>query len=191
VEEVDVHRSQRAQRWRLTARWGEPVKLTVPRSMTEQQIAAVLESHRGWVARERARQVPRLELDRRGITEHDGRRAARELVELVADEESAALGVAYRRIEIRDQRTRWGSCSARGTLSFNWRLALAPYEVLDYVVVHELCHLRQPNHSPRFWELVAARRPHWREQRAWLRNHGAELLAFRPVEPLRVSSDGK
>ena len=81
----------------------------------------------------------------------------------------------------RDQRTRWGSCSSRGTLSFNWRLALAPLEVLDYVVVHELCHLREANHSPRFWRLVGERRPGWREQRAWLREHGAELLAFRPA----------
>jgi predicted metal-dependent hydrolase len=100
---------------------------------------------------------------------------------MIAEEEAEALGVSYGRIEVRDQRTRWGSCSPRGTLSFNWRLALAPLEVLDYVVVHELCHLREANHSPRFWRLVAERRPDWREQRAWLRENGAELLAFRPA----------
>jgi predicted metal-dependent hydrolase len=99
---------------------------------------------------------------------------------MLAEEEAAELGVEYRRIEIRDQRTRWGSCSPRGTLSFNWRLVLAPFEVLDYVVVHELCHLREPNHSPRFWRLVASRRPEWHAQRDWLRVHGPELLAFRP-----------
>ena len=59
-------------------------------------------------------------------------------------------------------------------------LVLAPFEVLDYVVVHELCHLRVPNHSRRFWALVERRRPGWREQRDWLREHGPELLAFRP-----------
>ena len=72
------------------------------------------------------------------------------------------------------------SCS-RGTLSFNWRLVLAPFEVLDYVVVHELCHLREPNHSRRFWKLVEDRRPDWRVHRNWLHVHGPELLAFRPA----------
>jgi predicted metal-dependent hydrolase len=100
----------------------------------------------------------------------------------VPEREAERLGVAYRRIRIGDQRTLWGSCSARGTLSFNWRLILAPLEVVDYVVVHELCHLLVPNHSPSFWSLVERRRPGWREQRAWLREYGPELLAFSPAE---------
>ena len=108
--------------------------------------------------------------------------AARELISALAAEEAERLGVAYRRIRIGGQRTLWGSCSPGGTLSFNWRLVLAPAEVLDYVVVHELCHLRVPNHSRRFWELVEWRRPHWHEQRDWLREHGPELLAFRASE---------
>ncbi len=69
---------------------------------------------------------------------------------------------------------------ARGTLSFNWRLVLAPLAVVDYVVVHELCHLRIPNHSRSFWALVEQHRPHWRDERAWLREYGSELLAFKP-----------
>ncbi len=125
--------------------------------------------------------MPRLGLDARDISEAEARRAARELATMVAEEEAAGLGVAYRRIEIRDQRTRWGSCSSRGTLSLNWRLVLAPHGGLAYVVVHELCHLREPSHSPRFWRLVESRRPGWREQRTWLREYGAELLAFRPT----------
>ena len=149
--------------------------------MPETAVADVIESHRGWIAGERARQVPRLGLEPAAVSEVDARRAVRELVTMLAEEEAEALGVSYRRIEVRGQRTRWGSCSSRGTLSFNWRLVLAPFEVLDYVVVHELCHLREANHSPRFWRLVAERRPGWREQRAWLREHGAELLAFRPA----------
>jgi predicted metal-dependent hydrolase len=81
---------------------------------------------------------------------------------------------------IGSQRTLWGSCSPRGNLSFNWRLVLAPFDVLDYVVVHELCHLHVPDHSARFWRLVERQRPAWREQRDWLREHGPEVLAFRP-----------
>ena len=100
---------------------------------------------------------------------------------MLVEEEAPELGVEYRRIQIRDQRTRWGSCSTTGTLSFNWRLVLAPFEVLDYVVVHELCHLREANHSRRFWRLVETRRPDWRAQRDWLDEHGPELLAFRPA----------
>jgi hypothetical protein len=100
---------------------------------------------------------------------------------MVVEDEAAELGVEVNRIQIRDQRTRWGSCSPAGNLSFNWRLVLAPFEVLDYVVVHEVCHLREANHSRRFWRLVESRRPEWREQKAWLNEHGAELLAFRPA----------
>jgi predicted metal-dependent hydrolase len=179
-ELVEVRRSRRARRWALTVPWGEPVVLTVPPAMPDGEIEAVLAAHRDWIAHERAAQAPRLRLDTRRISEAEARVAARELVTMVLEEEAPALGVHYRRMQIRGQRTRWGSCSARGTLSFNWRLALAPLEVLDYVVVHELCHLREPNHSPRFWRLVASRRPNWRRQRDWLGVHGAELLAFRP-----------
>jgi len=180
-ETVLVRRSRRRRRWTLTVPWGEPAFLAVPQWMTRAEIDRVIAEHRGWIARERRRQVPRLGLDPLAVSEDDARLAARELVTMVAEEEAPALGVAYRRIEIRGQRTRWGSCSPRGTLSFNWRLALAPLAVLDYVVVHELCHLREPNHSARFWSLVASRRPGWRTERDWLRDYGAELLAFEPA----------
>src|SRR5438093_4487586 len=149
--------------------------------MPEREIEAVPASHRDWIARERAAQAPRLRLDAGRISEVEARVAARELVTMVLEEEAPALGVTYERVQIRGQRTRWGSCSARGTLSFNWRLVLAPLEVLDYVAVHELCHLRIPNHSKSFWTLVEASRPDWRDQRHWLREHGPELLAFVPA----------
>ncbi len=161
--------------------WGGPVTLSVPERMSRAEVERVLMSQRAWIAREREKQSPRLALDPHAVSEADARRAARDLVTAVAEDEARALGVCYERIAIRGQRTRWGSCSSRGTLSFNWRLALAPRSVLDYVVVHELCHLREPNHSPRFWALVEQRRPGWRADRDWLREHGAELLAFRPA----------
>ncbi|HVS84644.1 MAG TPA: M48 family metallopeptidase [Gaiellaceae bacterium] len=180
-ETVVVRRSRRAKRWTLRAPWGAPAELTVPARLPAREVERILAEHRAWLMRERARQVPRLGLDAALVSEDEARRAVRELVRMVADEEASALGVEYARIQVRDQRTRWGSCSPRGTLSFNWRLALAPFAVLDYVVVHELCHLREANHSRRFWSLVESRRPAWREQRAWLREHGAELLGFRPA----------
>ena len=148
--------------------------------MTEAEIERVLADKRAWIDKQRRRQVPCLGLERLAVSEADGRQRARQLVSALAEEEARRIGVSYRRIRIGAQRTRWGSCSPSGTLSFNWRLVLAPPEVADYVVVHELCHLRVPNHSRSFWTLLEQHRPHWRDQRAWLREHGAELLGFRP-----------
>jgi predicted metal-dependent hydrolase len=84
-------------------------------------------------------------------------------------------GFAYRGIRISGARTRWGSCSSRGGLNFTWRLMLAPLPVIDYVVVHELAHLKIPNHSKAFWKLVEDLMPGFAEQRAWLKAHGRRL----------------
>jgi hypothetical protein len=92
------------------------------------------------------------------------------------DEAVAALGTGYTKLTIRNQRTRWGSCSSTGAMSFNWRLLLAPEDVLDYVVWHEACHLRVLDHSPRFWVLLAAHRPGYEQPRRWLRRHGQTLV---------------
>jgi predicted metal-dependent hydrolase len=179
MELIEVRHSRRARHWRLVVPWGEPALLTVPEGTTSLQIERVLRERHEWIARQRERQRPRLGLDRRAVSESDSRIRARELVSEVAEREAASLAVTYKRIRIGSQRTLWGSCSPIGTLSFNWKLVLAPFDVLDYVVVHELCHLRVRNHSRRFWSMVEQRRPQWRQQRDWLRDHGAELLAFR------------
>lgn len=180
MDVVEVRRSRRARQWRLEVPWGEPARLTVPRWTSPAEVERVLADKRSWIEEQRRRQVPRLGLEQLVVSESEARIGARELVSALAEEEAERIGVAYQRIRIGGQRTLWGSCSARGTLSFNWRLVLAPLEVLDYVVVHELCHLRVPDHSPRFWALVECERPHWRHQRDWLRRHGPELLALRP-----------
>lgn len=94
-------------------------------------------------------------------------------------------------LRIADGSSRWGSCSRTGTVSISWRLMLAPFHVLDYVVVHELCHLRHLDHSAAFWTEVEALRPAWREAHDWLRAHGTELHAYDPacaVAPLRVAA---
>jgi predicted metal-dependent hydrolase len=104
------------------------------------------------------------------------RRAARDEITPRLDVASAALGRPYSRLTIRDQRTRWGSCSSTGGMSFNWRLLLAPEPVLDYVVWHEACHLAFMDHSPRFWGLLERHLPGYPTPRRWLREHGATLV---------------
>jgi predicted metal-dependent hydrolase len=115
-----------------------------------------------------------------GAIERWYRREARERVLATAARKADRLGVAFRSVRIGDPRSRWGSCSSRGNLSFSWRLVLAPPEVLGYVVVHELLHLREPNHGTAFWRLVESAEPDWRAHAAWLREHGHELHEYRP-----------
>jgi hypothetical protein len=88
------------------------------------------------------------------------------------------LHLAPKRIVVRDQSTRWGSCSTTGALSFSWRLVLAPPFVLDYLAAHEVAHLAEMNHGPRFWKLVERAMPRHKEARAWLRQHGANLHRY-------------
>jgi predicted metal-dependent hydrolase len=104
------------------------------------------------------------------------RRSAYDEVSARLDRACSEVGGSYDRLEIRGQRTRWASCSRSGTMSFNWRLLLAPEPVLDYVVWHEVCHLEVMDHSPRFWKLLGERCPDYREHVRWLRRHGATLV---------------
>jgi predicted metal-dependent hydrolase len=89
---------------------------------------------------------------------------------------AARLGVAIKAIRVKDTQSRWGSCAPDGTLAFSWRLVMAPDRVLDYVVAHEVAHLRELNHSPRFWAHVKALAPHREEAETWLREEGPALL---------------
>ena len=103
------------------------------------------------------------------------RRQARAEIGPRLDAATARAGSRYDGLTIRGQKTRWASCSSKGHMSFNWRLLLAPEEVLDYVVEHEVCHLELMDHSPRFWALLESRVPDWREHARWLRRYGATL----------------
>jgi predicted metal-dependent hydrolase len=103
------------------------------------------------------------------------RRQAHKEVAPRLDAATRRAGSRYTRLTIRGQRTRWASCSSTGAMSFNWRLLLAPPEILDYVVEHEVCHLEIMDHSPRFWALLESRAPGWRAHAAWLRRYGSTL----------------
>jgi predicted metal-dependent hydrolase len=114
--------------------------------------------------------------DARPAIERFYRRAARAEIAPRLDRATALAGSAYIGLSIRAQRTRWASCSVDGRMNFNWRLLLAPERVLDYVVWHEVCHLEILEHSPSFWTLLERRWPGYREDRDWLRHHGATLV---------------
>lgn len=118
---------------------------------------------------------PEIEAEMRAV-------AGRELLILVNRLATKKTGWP-RRITVRNQRTRWGSCSCRGTISLNWRLIQTPAEVCEYVILHELCHLRHMNHSPQFWALVGEVCPEHRKHEAWLKTHTIALLSgFSPEE---------
>ena len=102
-------------------------------------------------------------------------RKAKETITKRASYFARLMGVSYRNITIREQKTRWGSCSSEKNLNFNWKLILAPPEVLDYVVVHELCHLKEMNHSKAFWDEVEKVMPEYETYKLWLKENGWRL----------------
>jgi predicted metal-dependent hydrolase len=195
--EIPVRHSRRARRARIVVDSSRAVEIVLPLRAPRGTVERLLVQHRGWLERQLAKPAPVFEL---GLQRDDVvwlggeqrsrpqtaslerwyREQARARVTRLVEREAARLRVTYRSVAIRDQRTRWGSCSANGALSFNWRLVLAPAEVLAYVVVHELCHRLRHDHSPAFWQLVEDAWPGHRAQRAWLDRHGPELLAYRP-----------
>ena len=116
------------------------------------------------------------EADYKPAVERWYRRAAHREIAGRLDAACDQAELFYTRLTIRGQRTRWASCSRTGAMSFNWRLLLAPEPVLDYVVWHEVCHLRVMDHSQRFWALLAGYCPGYKEQQRWLRRYGSTLV---------------
>ncbi|WP_406720266.1 SprT family zinc-dependent metalloprotease [Thioclava litoralis] len=105
------------------------------------------------------------------------RHHARRRLQVATEQYAAQIGQSFSAITLRDTRSRWGSCSSKGALSYSWRLIMAPPEVLDYVAAHEVAHLVEMNHSPAFWAIVEKLRPDWRAERRWLRDEGGRLHA--------------
>lgn len=104
------------------------------------------------------------------------RRKARETFEDRAETYAEKMNLEYEQIEIRNQRTKWGSCSTTGTLGLNWRLMMAPIEIIDYIIIHELAHLREPNHNSSFWSLVAEFDPEYESHANWLNENSVQLI---------------
>jgi Predicted metal-dependent hydrolase len=101
---------------------------------------------------------------------------ARRVLQSKLKEQAKKMQVTYREFRLKDQKTRWGSCSNQGNINLNWRIIMAPEEVIDYLVIHELAHLTQPNHSEKFWQRVGTFMPDYVRRRNWLRDHGQELV---------------
>ncbi len=159
----------------------EGVVVRAPLRLARRDIDAFVESRRDWIAAQEAKITQRrLALaDIPPLTQAQLaalKAQARAVFSQRAAHFAPLAGVRYGKITVRAQRTRWGSCSARGDLSFNCLLLLAPPEVLDSVVVHELCHILEHNHSPRFYAQVLRVFPDYRQWNAWLKAHGPELM---------------
>jgi predicted metal-dependent hydrolase len=197
-----VRRSTRARHSRITIQDDATVVVVLPMRAPAREADALVNRHRAWIdrhvsrinARRRALALrPSLAHGRvltvngqaqiiRAVTSAERaaldrrlRRAARAAFEERVAARAPQMDVEVKRITVRDQRTRWGSASRSGTLSFSWRLVLTPPEVLDYVVVHELAHLRVAGHGKRFWALVAQHHRGATAARKWLRDHHDEI----------------
>lgn len=148
------------------------VRVTIPRGGSQREAAAFGLRHLDWITGQRARAGP-------PVPDIEERRAllGRACVELPARllELAAGQRLDVSRVSIRDQRTRWGSCGRDGHICLNWRLVLMPPWVRDYVMIHELMHLRRLDHSPSYWALVAATCPEYEQARRWLREYGPAL----------------
>ena len=155
------------------------VEVRFPLGLPEAQVRQFVQSKAGWVTKQLKKPV----LPRLSGEEHRALiRQAKEVLPQRVAYFAAILGVTYGRITVRSQKSRWGSCSAKGNLNFNCLLMLAPPAVQDYVVVHELCHRKEMNHSPAFWAEVAGVLPDYAVHRHWLRENGTGLIAALPSQ---------
>jgi predicted metal-dependent hydrolase len=167
-------RHPRARRYVVRVRTDGSVRVTIPRWGSKREAVAFAEQQRGWIEKQLARlEVERAE-PREQLSEEERKawrsRAKKELPDRLF-ELSNQLGLRVVRVSVRNQQSRWGSCSPNGHICLNWRLVTMPNWVRDYVIIHELMHLKRLDHSKKFWKLVAAACPEYQEARAWLRKY--------------------
>ncbi len=157
------------------------VILRAPKGLSNQAVMDFVKERQAWIVqkwfeterirRQKAERPPR-DYEQNPALEAQYRKEARRRITERAAYFAEKMGVDYGRIAIKAAKTRWGSCSARGNLNFHWKLILMPPAILDYVVVHELAHRIEMNHSPRFWAQVERILPDYRERRRWLKENG-------------------
>lgn len=157
------------------------LRIRAPRRMRDAEIVEFIEKNSSWISkqcekmreyRESMSECPPLTLQELHALSDQALEVLPKRTAYFAEQ----IGVTYGRITIRNQKTRWGSCSGKGNLNFNCLLMLAPADVQDYVVVHELCHRKEMNHSPKFWAEVAKILPDYQERRTWLKENGAWIM---------------
>lgn len=166
--EVRMRVSNRARRLRLSVSLSGEVVVTVPRMVPQHRAVLFIKEHKEWIAHAVARM--RLHHKQRNTMPLTGRYSVfKEPARALVTQRLAHFNKNYQLplngIRIKNQKTRWGSCSRSGNLNFNYKVALIPAALVDYVVVHELCHLAELNHSPRFWRRVAETIPDYKERR--------------------------
>ena len=153
------------------------VVVRCPKRMRMDEVRKFVDSKSSWIEKHLAIRVPHNEDNLTDSELRELRERTRILVTERVRYFAPLVGVTYNQIAIRAQRTRWGSCSSKGNLNFNCLLGLVPSEVLDYVVVHELCHRKELNHSDRFWNEVAKMLPDYKVRKKWLKENGSNLIA--------------
>jgi len=153
------------------------VVVRCPKRMRIEEARRFAESKADWIEKHLAKRPPQNVAKYTPKEIEQLREQARKLVTERVRYYAPIIGVTYGQIAIRTQHTRWGSCSSKGNLNFNCLLALAPSEVLDYVVVHELCHRKELNHSKRFWSQVESILPDYKSHRKWLKENGTRLIS--------------
>ena len=165
------------------------IKVRVPRRASKAQIEGLLKEKQDWILRtldkidkrnaiekSEENQIEKLEPEEVKKLKKEARNHLASLTEYWAEK----IGVSYGRISIRGQKTRWGSCSSKGNLNYNYLLMLCPDDVIEYVVIHELCHRIYMNHSKRFWEKIEEFCPNFRQARKWLKQNGNSLIVRLP-----------
>ena len=173
VPELYFVRHRRARRYLLRVDADGRVRVTIPRGGSKREADAFAWRNLRWINAQRSRERATPPVD--DATMAAARLRARDELPRLLLARASELGLAVTAVSVRNQRSRWGSCSRAGRITLNWRLLLMPPAVRDYVIVHELMHLRRMDHSPEFWMLVAALCPDYRDAVRWLRTQGRGL----------------